>query len=364
MRLHIQDPTDPQAPFLHERILELCKGALRGAGAFAFVTRAGVDLLLKDEVFRAFATRGRFDLIVGVDDVTNLRALAALQEASRDLPGLRVRVFYHDLAGALFHPKFCWFRHKSRGFLLVGSGNLTARALRGNWEAFAIEQLEPSFANDLEAQWEQWVLLHTDRLRPLDDVEVQARAALNVLQRRAVGPAPAGLEAEGAARGELAPEPTFLREVLVAEIPRAASRWNQANFDLNTFRNFFGAQPGTVRRIVLQHVDATGALGPLEPRPSVSVRSRNFRFELEAAAGLPYPNAGRPIAVFVRIAPRTFRYRLLMPSDPHHAILDAFLVRMWIGRPDRMRRVITNTDAIQQAWPDSPLWQMPLEVQD
>jgi hypothetical protein len=37
---------DPQAPFLQERILQVCEGATRGAGAFAFVTSEGVDLLL------------------------------------------------------------------------------------------------------------------------------------------------------------------------------------------------------------------------------------------------------------------------------------------------------------------------------
>jgi adenine-specific DNA-methyltransferase len=75
VQLYIQDPTDQQAPVLHERILEVCEGALRGAGAFAFVTREGVDLLLKDEVFKRFATRGAFQLIVGVDEVTNVRAI-------------------------------------------------------------------------------------------------------------------------------------------------------------------------------------------------------------------------------------------------------------------------------------------------
>ncbi len=364
MQLYIQDPTDPQAPFLHERILELCEGAIRGAGVFAFVTREGVDLLLRDKVFVVFATKGTFDLIVGIDEVTNIRALTALQEMSRDLPGLKVKVFYHTLSQSVFHPKFCWFRHKSKGFLVAGSGNLTARGMRGNWEAFTIGELGANSASDLEVQWTRWIEYHASRLRPLDDAEVLARAALNIRQRR-VGIAEAASEKlEGEATGAETPEPVFLREILVAEIPRAASRWNQANFDLNSFRNFFGVQPGAVRRIVLQHVDLSGALGSLETRPSVSVRSRNFRFELEAAAGLSYPNRGRPIVVFVRIAPRTFRYRLLMPSDPDCAIVHAFLDAKWTGRADRMRRIITTTEEMRPIWPGSPLWKMPLEVQD
>jgi hypothetical protein len=364
MRLYIQDPTDPLAPFLHERILELCNGAIRGAGAFAFVTSDGVDLLLKDDVFTTFATKGTFDLIVGVDEVTNVRALTALQELSRDLPGLNVKVFYHNLGRPVFHPKFCWFRHKTKGYLVAGSGNLTGKGMRGNWEAFTVGELDAKFADNLEAQWTRWVAHHAGRLRPLDDSEVLSRAALNILRRR-VGGTEAGPEApESEAAEDLPPEPILVQDVLVAEIPAGGGRWNQANFDLHSFQNFFGVQTGAVRRVVLQHVDSSGVLCALEKRPSVAVKSRNFRFELEAASGLPYPTTGRPIAVFVRIAARTFRYRLLMPGDPQHAIVSAFLDTVWDGRPDRMRRIITTTEVIRQAWPDSPLWRMPLEVQD
>ncbi len=180
VRLHIQDPTDEQAPFLHEKILELCQGATHGAGAFGFVTREGVDLLLRDEVFRRFAKRGTFSLVVGIDGVTDLRALASLQEASGGLPGLTTRVFYHDLPQPVFHPKFCWFRHRRRGFLVTGSGNLTARGLRANWEAFAVDELDVKETKALEIQWTRWVALHGARLRPLDDAEVLARVAQNV----------------------------------------------------------------------------------------------------------------------------------------------------------------------------------------
>ncbi len=365
MQLYIQDPADQQAPFLHERILKVCEGATRGAGAFGFVTTEGVDLLLRDEVFMRFATRGTFNLIVGVDEVTNRRALTALEEMSGELPGLTVRVFYHSLRQPIFHPKCCWFRHRTKGFLVTGSGNLTAMGLRGNWEAFAIGELQVDAANALEAQWMRWVEVHTADLRPLDDEDVLAQAARNVWRRRPGGPPPTPEEEELEAADEAAAGSTRLLRVLVAEIPRASTRWNQANFDLNTFRHFFGAEPGAVQRVVLQHVDPFGSLESLEIRPSVSVASRNFRFELQAAAGLMYPRAGRPIVVFVEIASRTFRYRLLMPSNPQHRIMNSFLdTAVGTGGGDRMRRVITNTDVLRQAWPDSPLWRVPLQVQD
>lgn len=363
MELHIQDPTDAQAPFLHERLLELCNGAIRGAGAFAYATRNGVDLLLNDRVFVDFARQGTFDLVVGIDEVTNVSALDALQEAGRNLPGLTVRAFYHNLGRPVFHPKFCWFRQRTQGFLVVGSGNLTAKGLRGNWEAFGVDRLNVGSANRLETQWAEWITYHASRLRILDDPEVRARAALNVFRRRVAAVAVAGpAEGEGEAPGE--PEPTVEFEVLVAEIPRGSERWNQANFDVRTFRNFFGVRRGAVRRIILQHVDSQGELQGLERRPSVSVPSRNFRFELGAGSGLAYPATGRPIAIFVRIAPSTFRYRLSMPGDPHYPTVVAWLDTMEVQRTNRMRRVITNTEVLHQAWPDSPLWVTPLGIQD
>lgn len=360
MSLYIQDPTDHDAPFLQEKILEACEGARCGAGVFAFVTSEGVDLLLRDDTFKRFATRGTFDLIVGVDEVTNVRALTALQEAGRELPGLTIRAFYHDLPQSMFHPKFCWFRHSRKGVLVVGSGNLTARGLRSNWEAFSVDEIEVSDANTLEEQWRRWIEIHNFHLRPLDDAQVLARAAQNIRIRRPGGRA----RDEGTGEGEPPTEPMRAHAALVAEIPRASTRWNQANFDLNSFTTFFGAQPGRVQRIVLQHVDETGTPGRLETRPSVAVRSQNYRFELEAAAGLHYPRSGRPIAVFVEIEPRTFRYRLLMPNDPQYGVVSAFLDNMWRGRSDRMRRIITTTDILRQAWPASPLWLTPLEVEE
>ena len=367
MKLHIQDPTNPSAPFLHEKILELCQGATRGGGAFAFVTSDGVKLLLQDEVFKKFAAASSFELIVGVDEITNEKALKALKDTSTELPKLDVKVFWHDRPQSIFHPKFCWFRHKTKSYLLTGSGNLTARGLRGNWEGFGIGEMGGDSVAALEKQWADWRLFHQNRLKPVDDPAVVARAAQNIRRfkpsRRLPGEVDVGVE--GAGGEEEKPAEIIANcDVLMAEIPKSKDRWKQANFDLETFRTFFGAEPGQFRRIVLQHVNAAGELEALETRPSVSVKSQNYRFELDAAAGLDYPANGRPIGVFVRIAPRMFRYRLMMPNDPDYKIVNAILDSMWKGRVDRMKRVPTNTDFLREAWPNSPLWKVPLEVQD
>ena len=80
--------------------------------------------------------------------------------------------------------------------------------------------------------------------------------------------------------------------VLIAEIPASGDRWKQANFDLDNYRNFFGAREDVADRLVIfRHVNADGTMAEYERnRPPVTVKSRNFRFELAAASGIPYPD--------------------------------------------------------------------------
>jgi hypothetical protein len=144
--------------------------------------------------------------------------------------------------------------------------------------------------------------------------------------------------------------------VLIAEIPRAGDRWGQANLDKENFEGFFGASAAVQRRILLQHVRPDGTASPIESRPSVARKSKNYSFELGAAAGLYPPGPARPIAVYVKTTAGVFLYQLLMPGDPAHEAVSAFLSARWTGRTDRMRRVLTTVDDLQAAWPDSPLW--------
>jgi hypothetical protein len=145
-------------------------------------------------------------------------------------------------------------------------------------------------------------------------------------------------------------------EVLVAEIPRSGDRWAQANFDIETYENFFGAKVGSQRRVMLYHVDEAGDLAPVESRPSVEVASQNYRFELAAASGLPYPAKGRPIGVFARLSTGQFMYMLLFPGDPGHAEMEQLLATSWAGRQDRMRRLTFEASEVRDAWPECPLW--------
>lgn len=145
--------------------------------------------------------------------------------------------------------------------------------------------------------------------------------------------------------------------VLFAEIPRSGNRWNQANFDVNTFESFFGATAGdNSQRILLRNVESTRTLGDVEVRPSVSVRSQNYRFELEAAAGLPYPVAGRPIGVFIRLSTRMFIYKIFMPDigAKYDEISDWMNIN-WSGRSDRMKRIVVEAHEVSQILNETPI---------
>ena len=194
-------------------------------------------------------------------------------------------------------------------------------------------------------------------LRSLDDPAVIDRARANAEARRQ-------LLVERAARpSATVPAPpagtsdhTVSEAVLIAEIPRAGDRWNQANFDLATYEGYFGAKAGTQRRIVLRSVTGRGELAPPESRPSVEVASQNYRFELAAARHLAYPANGRPVAIFVREAARSFLYTLLLPGDSGYDQVASLLTSLWRGRADRMRRVRTDVHTLAAAWPGAPLW--------
>jgi hypothetical protein len=110
----------------------------------------------------------------------------------------------------------------------------------------------------------------------------------------------------------------------------------------------------------MYEVAADGSLGDLESRPSVEVKSQNYRFELAAAKGVAYPADGRPIGVFMRLDTGEFLYVLLLPGDAGYAAVSAFLDTEWDGPARQVRRVRTSVKALKSAWPNAPLWKAAL----
>ncbi len=333
-------------------MISVCSTAKCGNGAYAFVSKSGVDLLFGDIEFEKLLDRGEYQLIVGIDQITNTATINRLVEYEEKYPSLNINAFLHNTNNSLFHPKISYFsRDNGTGSLVIGSGNLTAGGLRRNLEAFAVVDLSVQELINIEAYWNDWITQSTHYLKPLSDQGVIARVAKNILRTKAWNDISLP-EIESVDIDDISSDNATAEEsnewkyqnnskVLFAEIPRSGNRWNQANFDVNTFESFFGATAGdNSQRILLRNVESERILGNIEVRPSVSVSSKNYRFELEAAAGIPYPSTGRPIGVFVRLSTRMFIYKIFMPSmgDKYNEIED-WMSSNWSGRSDRMKRI-------------------------
>ncbi len=338
--------------YLLEHLLVESIGAVRGGGIFAWANSNGVKSLLEDDAFDEFLLSGNFRLVVGTDSITDPPAIQKLMKISTKRPRLDVRAFMSPTS-SLFHPKMAWFEHENHLSLIVGSGNLTMGGLRSNWEAFVVLKLTGRERKDALAKIEDFLTSVTDDLLPVTDPRVLERAERNSGNERSLRAAPITTPPRPAIASSV-------EEVLVAEIPKAGDRWAQANFDLENYEGFFGAKVGSQRRISLHHVDASGALGDVESRPSVEVASQNYRFELAAARGLAYPTGGSPIGVFLRLATGEFLYSMVLPGDPGYEDVDRLLTANWHGRADRKRRVRFTAEEVRAAWPTSTLWNVAL----
>lgn len=382
MKFCIQDPQYAGSTLLHETLLNSCKEAVCGGGVYAFVTADGINLFLGDRIFSSFINKGKYTLIVGMDDITSTKALSKLTEMKKNYGNnLEVLAFLHTTKGSTFHPKYSWFRTVSGGILVLGSGNLTQKGLRKNREAFTVNQLDDNGISKIELEWKDWLEVNKEFLKDIDDPIVLEKAEENAknvtwqrthktkklaeLPQMAVIPEKVeGAETEDnvtyAFTGSEENDAWFFEsqnEMLLAEIPKSKDRWKQANFDKNTFEKFFGAKCGQngEYRVLLKNINKAGKMGDTEIRPAVSVASQNYRFELDAASGLAYPAGGRPIGVFVKISDRTFLYELFMPGYDYYEQILAFM-NSKAKAGDRMRRIVLKVEECFKDCPNLAIW--------
>lgn len=405
----IQDPSYENSKYLHETLISECVGCISGAGAYAFATKDGINLLLLDDNFKDFLETGTFTLVVGTDDITNEHSIVSLIELQKKYGShLVVKAYVHNGKGSTFHPKFSWFQKNDGGVLVLGSGNLTQKGLRYNREAYNVVQYDESGITEVVDEWNRWFLHSTPFLFNITDSVVLAKAKQNSEKIKAVSTAKATVQREHTIKpGEVkladiyksqpkdkrtgkkatskkslpVPEgqptpisPAVTDEeididasywtinkdsaVLIAEIPKSGNRWKQANFDKSTFEHYFGATCGEngEYRILLKNVNDDGTMDETEIRPSVSVSSQNYRFELEAASDLEYPDGNeRPIAIFAKVSRRDFIYMLLMPEHPSYGEVMAFIGE--IAAPSmKMRRLQYIAGDVETRIPSLALW--------
>jgi hypothetical protein len=362
----LQDPTSPETIYFFEALVEGFSGAAEARGIFAFASRDGVDALLQDEAVTTFLSRGTFDLIIGLDAVTNRPTLERLQGLQAKYASLQVRVFWNRTTG-LFHPKIAHFKESDgKQSVIVGSGNLTPGGLRDNFEAYSIMRAARDEVTDL-ASWELFLDRHTDNIRPIDEAALE-RAARNIIRggrrrRRDVEPdvlfeEPEEVEAEEEAKVEQLPLVIPSQRMLIAQIPKAGGdygRWNQAHFNKEIMQQFFQAQPNRNQRIYLTERRRNGTWATQEVRPVVySQANKNLKIELGTRKGEKYPSNNPPIAIFRELQVRTFQYMILMPGERgYNAMLRLSQTLPSVGRG--LPRVLTDVVTVRAAWPACPL---------
>jgi hypothetical protein len=350
-----------------KNILDQCGPAQIGGAAFAFASAQGVKMLASEPVFSKFLKAAEFTMVVGLDAITDTKAIDELRKLSKGYPNFKPKLFLHSTAGSLFHPKTMWLKTPSGGVIITGSGNLTAGGLKANWEAMAVELLTTAEVDKAEKSWNAWLHQHKKELRELDDAKAAEKAKANTLLRAKVkkalmkgdgSKAPPEEEVDAVEEFVEEIEQEFsLNPVLIAEVPRSGSRWQQVNFDLKTYQEYFGVTKTASKNLRFYQVHDDGTFGKPEDRQAVAVKSQNYRFEIGAAHGLPYPAKGHPILVFEKTAEDTFKYVLLMPTEAAHHLIQKYLNDNYERvNASRKLRVQITAGELQKAWPESPLF--------
>jgi len=354
-----------KSPKLLQNILDHCGSALRGGGAFAFASAQGIKMLAAEPVFSKFLKAYEFTMIIGLDAITDTRAVDELRKLNKSHPNFKPKLFLHFTGGSLFHPKTLWLTTANGGVIITGSGNLTSGGLKSNWEAMVIETLSSAEMTAAEKNWDNWINAHKKEIVDLDDPKAIEKAKLNTIIHTKIKKAlrktdvdeevaEENIDAVEEAIEEIEHE-ILLNPVLIAEVPKSGNRWQQVNFDLKSYQEYFGVKKSAVRHVRFYEVKPDGSLGAPEERQGVSVASRNFRFEVGAATGKSYPVTGHPICIFEQTDENTFLYALLMPGEAAHTTIQKYLDDTY-ERTNKKLRVQVTAGTLKGVWPEAPFF--------
>lgn len=376
--LVIQDDCFSNALHLDEIILSSISTAVSGGGAFAFASKEGLSAVFDSDEFRRYYRRYRFDLVIGVDAVTDIGALEKALELSRTSKGaLRVRAYCDQGSRFIFHPKFVWLQDQdvSNCTTIVGSGNLTLSGLQSNVEAFSWSNHDEMSINEVVGTWDRWIgeCEAAGRLYDVDDPTIRKLAERNIRQKLKIGSRVEevyregdGLEEVSFSRQGLSPRELGFDEMdtFICGIPRQTGRgWSQFNMPKRYFEEYFGfdsdnSESNKRRRVLLQSVSESGALGEIESRSGViSSTSSNFRIELETAKKLvDIPEGKNPYVVFLKVGHRSYRYTVVRPGSLFYEnVIDFAQNHDCDHRKGHLYRCIVSSSSLYEAVPSLPL---------
>lgn len=390
MTFYLQQPGEKQ---LLDAIDKCAKDALSGGGVFAFASKGGVDTLFGiANIQKMLENQQPFQLIVGIDAITNSETLLHIEELATKYGNevLKAYVFLHELAPNIFHPKFLWFKSKVGVSHITGSGNLTERGLgkkssskvvNGNWEAFSVESpagTEGEVALDVIECWIS-AQLADGKLLPLNDQRVIDKAVANARIRyntsattkAAVVPVVpvAVAKLEESAQHKFTPDTMSLEDsndsldVLVRELPK--NRSGQGDVGRKALNEFFG-HDGEDKFIYMQYVELNNSVrGARRVWLFLNDASNNYRLELPESKN-DYEigsNDERMILIAVKLGSRSYRYTILRPIQDKKDYEKVWSIFPRVKSKRRlMDESFTSTDALRAAWEDAPANLLPLQI--
>jgi HKD family nuclease len=359
----------------------------------AFASSGGVSTLTK-YIEEGKARGMKIKVVLGVDQKGTSKE--ALEEVLTWNVDARI---YHTSSNNIFHPKVYLFENRDIFTLIVGSNNLTVPGLVQNIECSLLikDTIDPSSVHDDFYRYWKGILdgtethlypltqkliddLYTDRIITSDverakryddgtDKKDATKKESITFGKAEIQKFPDGfrpkrfakvkqLKTTRNATKEVEKSVRIDNAVLIAEIPKAGSRWKQANFSKEVFENYFGARKkDKSHQIKLTNIKKDGTLGEVAKREPVSRKSNNFSYELNCdETKLPYPSgADRPIGIFIKVDDSNYLYQLLMPSDDAYKKIKKYLYMETAGQKGRkglMRRYVADVEAIHALYPE------------
>ena len=360
----------------------------------AFASYGGITALTP-HILRAKANGVKIRIILGVDQkCTSKEALEEVLSCDVD------SYIYYTLNANIFHPKVYLFENSDYYTLIVGSNNLTEGGLVRNVECSLLvqdmqgtsvhsafytywkgilesteENLYPITQDLLDHLYEDKVI-PSDSERALTSAEKRASASIgnqkaSIFKKSGIQKNPECFvpkrlkrlvktrkttKPDNTAKSEEAIETPLEigEEVLIAEIG-GGPRWKQVNFPITIFEEFFGAERGNNDYwINIMNIARDGTLGEVEKRQAVSVKSRNYRFEIhcDETQGAYPGDAARPIVIFVKLDRDEFLYHVLLAEYDAYEKVKDYLYRETKNKARELKRAIVHVEALHALYPE------------
>lgn len=360
----------------------------------AFASYGGITAL-SPHILRAKGNGVKIKIILGVDQkCTSKEALEEVLSWGVDA------YIYYTLNTNIFHPKVYLFENSDFYTLIVGSNNLTEGGLVRNVEcSLLVQDMQGTSVHSAFYSYWKGILdsteenlypitqdlidqLYEEKIIPSDSERIQSTTEKRTVpssevgrisifkkvdvQKNPKGFAPKRLKrqiktktttpsADATKPAEVIETPLEIGEqVLIAEIG-GGTRWKQVNFPIKIFEDFFGAERGNNDYwISIMNIAQDGSLGEVEKRQAVSVKSRNYRFEIhceETKGDYPGDNI-RPIVIFVKLDSDEFLYHVLLSEHDAYKKVKEYLYRETKNKARELKRAIVHVEALHALYPE------------